>query len=540
MTGASGQARVDFWSVEGEPGEAARVLAAALSPEELLGQLFMMTYPGTEPSPLLFEWIRTRALGGIKVFGWNAEDTGLLARVVARVQEAAAASPHGIPPLVATDQEGGWIRHVKGGTSETPGAMAIGASGRPVDAYRAGLYIGRELSALGVTMNFAPTVDLATRPRSPIIGSRAFSDDPATVGALATAFYRGMDAAGVACTAKHFPGHGDTELDSHGILPVIDIDPATLWDRELVPYRMLAAEGIPAVMSGHLAYPRVSGDSTPASLSPALLEGYLRERIGFDGVVVTDDLFMSGAAISGGFAEACVRALEAGNDIIMISRTLGLDDRAWTRLLDKYREEPDFAARVRRSAERVLELKLRYLRPRGKSGVGPAPESERALRSDESKAFFLDLAARSATALPGWKGPLFPSEAGRVLLVGQYGDFFAEGSLAYPAAAWFRYSYSPADAPVAAELESLLSLAGRFDSIVLSVSNRAGEAYLEALADQGRKVWVVSSLSPAFSLGERRRAGGIAVYGYSRESFAAAFAALSGGIEPSGRLPFTP
>ncbi|HOX17355.1 MAG TPA: glycoside hydrolase family 3 N-terminal domain-containing protein, partial [Spirochaetales bacterium] len=109
---ASAQARVDFWNVEGEPEEAARVLAAALSPEELLGQLFMMTYPGTEPSPLLFEWIRRRALGGIKVFGWNAEDTGVLARVVARLQEAAAASPHGIPPLVATDQEGGWIRHV--------------------------------------------------------------------------------------------------------------------------------------------------------------------------------------------------------------------------------------------------------------------------------------------------------------------------------------------------------------------------------------------------------------------------------------------
>ncbi len=500
----------------------------------------MMTYPGTEPSPLLFEWIRRRALGGIKVFGWNAEDTGVLARVVARIQAAAAASPHGIPPLVATDQEGGWIRHVKGGTSETPGAMAIGASGRPIDAYRAGLYIGRELSALGVTMNFAPTVDLATRPRSPIIGSRAFSEDPVTVGALAAAFYRGMDAAGVACTAKHFPGHGDTELDSHGVLPVIDVDAETLWNRELVPYRMLAAEGVPAVMSGHLAYPRVAGDSTPASLSPALLEGYLRGRIGFDGVVVTDDLFMSGAAVAGGFAEACVRALEAGNDIIMISRTLELDDWAWTRLLREYRDDPAFAARVRRSAERVLELKLRYLRPRGKAGVGPAPESERALRTTESKAFFLDLAARSATALPGWTGPLRPSKAGRVLLVGQYGDFFAEGSLAYPDAAWFRYSYAPVNAPDPGELEALLALAGRFDSIVLAVSNPAGEAYLKALSAAGREVWVISSLSPAFALAGRRYSGGIAVYGYSRESFAAGFAALAGSIEPSGRLPFTP
>ncbi|HET7838627.1 MAG TPA: glycoside hydrolase family 3 N-terminal domain-containing protein, partial [Rectinemataceae bacterium] len=252
----------DFWAA-GKDEALASSLLERMGDVEVLGQLLMLAYPGSDPPPLLFDWIEARGLGGVKIFGWNAEDTDRLAVSVAALQRRALSSGEGIPLLLATDQEGGWIRHVKGATTVTPGNMAIGASGRPYDAYRSAFLIGRELAALGINMNFAPAVDLATRPKSQIIGPRAFSSDPMEAAALGAAFARGLAEAGIIATAKHFPGHGDTEQDSHGVLPVIMDDEKTLWNRELIPYRMLAAEGIPAVMSGHLSFPLITGDGSP-------------------------------------------------------------------------------------------------------------------------------------------------------------------------------------------------------------------------------------------------------------------------------------
>ena len=304
-----------FWSLEGvDQEQALDALLVDMSDEERLGQLFMLSYGGDVPTPLLYSWIRLRGLGGVKIFGWNADNTAKLGAAITAIQDAAARGPHDVPPFVATDQEGGWIRHVKGNTSITPGNMAIGASAWPSDSYRSALYIGTELSALGITMNFAPTVDLATRPDSTIIGSRAFSHDPLETAVLAAAWSRGMADAGVFATAKHYPGHGDTALDSHGILPVLNVDMETLWSRELVPYRILVAEGLPGIMSGHLAYPMITGSREPASLSSILIHEVLRGRIGYEGLVITDDLMMNGAASPGGLAESCERAIRAGND----------------------------------------------------------------------------------------------------------------------------------------------------------------------------------------------------------------------------------
>ncbi len=525
----------DFWSGGSDPS-AAESLLSRLSDEEVLGQIFMMAYPGTEPPALLFRWISERALGGVKVFGWNADDTEILARAIGRIQKAAEGTSHRIPPFVATDQEGGWIRHVKGSTSVTPGNMAIGASALPQDAYRSALYIGRELSALGITMNFAPTVDLALKPRSVIIGPRAFSDDPRATAVLAAAYVRGMEDAGVLPTAKHFPGHGDTELDSHGVLPVIPVDEPTLWDRDLVPYRLLAAEGLPGIMSGHLAYPRITGDRTPASLSKYFLTDMLRKRMGYEGLVVTDDLFMTGAYVPGGFPETCVRAVLAGNDILMISRILDFSDEAWRRLLGEYRSNPEFRKRVRESAVRVLRAKQTYLKPRGAAGVCPEEDGAR-LQDREARDFFADQAYRSATILEGAGLPLAPEAPGRVVLAGAFSDFFAEGLARYPRAEHFRFSYLADGEGLAAELESFRVRIRGARAVVVSVANSSSAAFADASARSGVPTYVVSVLSPAFALDALPVSGSVAVYSFSRESFAAAFAVLSGAMEARGILP---
>lgn len=525
-----------FWAQSGrDVDEAVATLLASMGPEQRLGQLFMMSYEGDEPTQLLHAWIKKRGLGGVKIFGWNTDSTARLAKAISAIQADASSSSLGVPPFIATDQEGGWIRHVKGGTSVTPGNMAIGASAWPSDAYWSAYYIGLELAALGINMNFAPTVDLATRPESAIIGPRAFSSDPSETGILAAAWVKGMEDAGVVAMAKHYPGHGDTALDSHGVLPVIDIDEATLWNRELVPYRLLAAEGLPGVMTGHLAFPKITGSREPASLSPKLVQGMLRDRIGFDGLVITDDLLMAGAYSPGGLPETAERAIRAGTDILMFSATLPLYDAAWERLLSLYAKDPSFRARVDESTARVLRAKVRWLLPKGLAGIGPNESPDAALRTAASRRFFLDQAARSATrfGLPG----TLPAAGARIAAAGPFPDFIDEARRRLPGASFFRFSYQPEAAPVEAELAAWKRQLAKADAAVVCVANPAGAAFARAAEDAGKRLYIVSALNPTHSFEFRDYATVVAVYSYAKESFKAAFAVLAGDIEAPGRLP---
>jgi beta-N-acetylhexosaminidase len=505
-----------------------------MSDEQVLAQTFMLGWVGAEPSPLIMDWIRERNIGGVKIFGWNTEDTRKLAETVGSLQKAALEGGFGIPLLVATDQEGGWIRHVKGATSETPGNMAIGASGFPRDAYLAGYYIGKELAVLGINMNFAPTVDLYTNSDSALIGPRAFGSDPVQAGILGAAFVRGQEAAGVIATAKHYPGHGDTDLDSHGVLPQINTPFETLWDRELVPYRLLAREGIPAIMSGHLAFPNTEAASTPASLSSWFLTGILRKRIGFKGLIITDDLMMNGATVSAGsLSRAAKQALMAGNDIIMLSKTPNLSDPVWTSLALAMKQESDFRSRVYDAARRVILTKLQYLR--GEKAVPYIPDLKKVdteLPDPEGPAFFLDLAARSVTVVKGTL-PLGAEKAGKVLLAGQFDEFFNAGKKAYPGAETYRYS-------LARGTWELIYFANQADTVIFCISDASDLILLRSLQNLGKKVIVFSVLSPAYLDQVLWVDGAIAVYSYAPESFVAGFSALLGRIPAQGKLPVPP
>jgi beta-N-acetylhexosaminidase len=516
----------------GSPRELARLISEEFSDEEALAQTFMLGWVGAEPSPLIMNWIQERGIGGIKIFGWNTEDTQKLARTVGELQNSALKTRYGIPLLIATDQEGGWVRHVKGSTSETPGNMAIGASGRPMDAYWSGYFIGKELAVLGINMNFAPTVDLYTNRDSSLIGSRSFGIDPVQAGILGAAFVKGQKAAGVIATAKHYPGHGDTDMDSHGVLPRINVPFEVLWNRELVPYRLMVKEELPAIMSGHLAFPHTRAGETPASLSSWFLIDVLRERMGYQGLVITDDLMMNGATVfSGSLSKAAKQALLAGNDIIMLSKTPSLYDPVWTFLLSSMEEDLLFRDRVRNAARRVLEVKFEYLR--GDHKVPFVPDLKKvaeALPDPEGAAFFLDLAARSVTIVKGGF-PLDAEAAGRVLLAGQYEDFFSAGKRAFPGAETFLYKSRPAT--------ELVRRARNADTEIFCLSDDSELSRLKSLRDTGKRIIVFSVLSPVYLDEVSWADGAVAVYSYARESFIAGFSAILGRISGEGRLPFS-
>jgi beta-N-acetylhexosaminidase len=522
---------VDF-NTPGNPQTIAEALVKAMSDEDALSQTFMFGWTGTSPSPQIMEWIRTRHIGGVKVFGWNTRNLESLAESIGAMQSASLAGPGKIPLLVATDQEGGMVRHVKDRTSDTPGNMAIGAAGFPEDAYKTGYYIGRELALLGINMNFAPVVDLATVRDSVLLGTRTFGEDPVQVGILGTAFMKGLLEAGIIGTAKHFPGHGGTSLDSHGTLPRIDADEKLLWERELIPYRMLTRGGLPAIMSGHLAFPRTPAGNEPASLAPWFLKDILRNRIGFQGMVITDDLRMYGAFLTTGSLVLTARqALLAGNDMILISSTPALNDELWINLLGLMKSDSAFRVRVREAAKRVLITKLTYLR--GEKAAPLVPDIGRVRREipdPEGQAFFQDLAARSVTVLKKGSLPLKPSEAGRVLLAGRYWNFIQTGRQAYRAAAVYSYEGMGNTA-------QLGNLAAAADTVIFCLENREDLRLIESLRYLNKRIVVFCLSSSPF----RDEIGWVdsaaALYSTSEKSFIAGFSVLLGRINEGAALP---
>ncbi|MEM6280736.1 MAG: beta-N-acetylhexosaminidase [Chloroflexota bacterium] len=229
----------------------------------------------------------------------------------------AAAVRGGQPtPLIGTDQESGQLQAVTHGATELPGMMALGATRSAELAKAAGRVLGTELLAMGVNLNFAPTVDVNINPNNPVIGIRAFGDDPALVADLGAAMIAGLQGTGVLATAKHFPGHGDTDADSHYRLPVVDVDRARLDAVELRPFRAAIAAGVAAILSAHVIYPALD-DKHPATTSQRVLTGLLRDELGFTGIAITDAMDMHAVAQFGA-AYGVRHAIEAGTDLVLL------------------------------------------------------------------------------------------------------------------------------------------------------------------------------------------------------------------------------
>lgn len=532
---------LDFWS-DLPNDQLAYEITEQMTDAELFSQILMFGWAGAEPSELLVQWVN-RGLGSVKVFGWNTDNIYQVAKSISSVQKSAYSTRFKIPLFVATDQEGGWIRHVKGDTSITPGNMAIGASGYPIDSWYSAYYISMEIKALGINMNFAPTVDLFTDHNSTIIGTRSFGDDPEKAGILGSAFVSGSLAAGVIPTVKHFPGHGDTSIDSHGRLPVINIDLETLKNRELIPYEYLIKENVPAVMSGHLSFPQIEPSGCPASLSRYFLTDLLRNQLGYKGLIITDDMTMVGAtSYAGSLSNAFRMAVEAGNDIILSSTTALLNESLWTKNLDLMSTDPEFREKVKDAAYRVIKVKLDYY----KSGNPIAPlypdanQIDNFVPNKDGEKFFIEQACRSVTATKKGTFPLTKSNGGRILLAGSLPGFFETGKAHYPEAGEFRFNYDIGPNETQWVIDNLPKTAAGYDTIVLCVSNENHKRIAEIFKNTNKKVIILSTMSPIIV--ENMNWVDSILLGYSwrcEYSLKAMVSALAGDYEPKGVLPYT-
>ena len=292
-------------------------------------------------------WVDSLGVGGLIVSVGSPLD---IAAKLNHLQSRAR-----IPLLVAADLEAGTAIRLVGGVA-FPTNMGVAAGGRDSDAYAMGRITAREARAVGIHLAFAPVADVNNNPANPIINVRSFGEDPRAVARFVAATVRGMEEHGLRATAKHFPGHGDTETDSHLALPTVPADWRRLDSLELVPFRAAVASGASAIMSAHLAFPGLGGGAKPGTLMPEVLTGVLRDSLGFQGLVVTDALDMGALVTAYGAGEAAVLALLAGADLLLQPAGAATAVGAIVRAVQAGRMSE---ARLDRSVARVLALKQR-------------------------------------------------------------------------------------------------------------------------------------------------------------------------------------
>ncbi len=323
-----------------------------------IGQLALVGFDGPSLAADVTALARAFDLGGVILFKRNVQAPDQVADLSAEVGRLAA----GLPLWVGVDQEGGRVARLRRPFTEWPPMGVLGRAGDEGLAERFGRALGAELAAVGVTWDFAPVMDVGTNQDNPAIGDRAFGDRAGLVARLGRAVIRGLQAEGVAACAKHFPGHGDTSVDSHHALPVVEHASERLREVELEPFRAAVDEGVASIMVGHLLVPALD-EERPATLSRRTID-WLRAELAFDGLVVTDDLSMRAISDTHGLADAAVGAVAAGCDVVLLCGTdADGQARAFEALIRAVEDGTLARSRVEDAMRRQREAKARFLAP---------------------------------------------------------------------------------------------------------------------------------------------------------------------------------
>jgi beta-N-acetylhexosaminidase len=530
----------------------ARATLAKLSLEEKVAQMVgvrasgLYRHPDSEDQQQIRREVQKLGVGSLVVFESEVET---LPRVLNELQELAK-----IPLLVSADMERGMAFRIRRGVVPLPYAMAVGASGSEDAARFMGEVTAREGRALGIHWALAPVADVNNNPANPVINIRSFGEDPERVGRLVGAFVAGVKSGGLLSTVKHFPGHGDTAVDSHMQLAQLPFERARLDAVELRPFRRAVESGVDSVMLGHIAVPALDPSGAPATLSHPMATDLLRRDLRFEGLVVTDALEMEGvrAAWTG---EAAVRAVNAGADLILLPPQTGVAIQAITRAV----REGDIALeRIDASVLRILEAKerlglhrTRRVDPAGiKKAVGRPEDVERALA-----------VARSSITVVRNEGGLLPLKAEerlRILHLVMSSDARVDGMViqGIPEAELEARRVPTETMSLGPEVseataERILDRSAGFTHVLASAFVRVGAfrgnadmseahaALLEGLVSAGRKVIVVSYSSPYLLRQLPAVPAYVCSYGWVETSQRAAVSALFGEHPVTGRLPVT-
>jgi beta-N-acetylhexosaminidase len=515
----------------------ARTISAAAA----VGGLFMIGFEGVDASNAPLEIVQH--LAGAVLFARNIASAEQTRALAGSLRDAA---PPGTPLVVAIDQEGGPVSRIATFGTPYPAAMALGAADDTTLTQAVYRTMGDELASLGVTLDFAPVADVNCNPRNPVIGVRSFGEDPGKVGEHVAAAIAGLHAAGVGATAKHFPGHGDTDVDSHRAVPVVRHDGARLRRVELPPFRAAIESGVDAVMSAHVALPAIDESGVPATLSSAALHDLLRNELQFGGVICSDCMEMQAIASNFDPGEAAIASLAAGADLLLYSSSLDVSGRAMQAVADAVRDGRLDRKRIDASLERIAALRRKYGGARI-SSAGSAQSADARLRQ------MADAAARAVTVVRDPQGvlPLRSDEARRVFVAQFAGPALAKRAGTGKQSTAFGKTLARVHAktseqirsldPAGHEYKQLLMAAGSSD-VVIAIARSAWRHPLQAqaladLALGGMPLIVIAAREPYDANVAPADAAVIATYWDDDVSLEAAAHVVLGDRAAQGKLP---
>ena len=519
--------------------------------EEQIGQLFVVGFSGTAPVQEIIAMISQYHVGGVILFSRNIQDTQQVLDLTGSLQDIAKAAGHRYPLFIAIDQENGTVQRLGKSATQFPGNMALGAIASEQVAHDIALATGREMRALGLNMNFAPVVDVNNNPANPVIGVRSFGENPQEVARLAAAAVRGYREAGVIATLKHFPGHGDTAVDSHLSLPTLPFSLERLENVELMPFRSGTEAGAESVMSAHIAFPAITEQpDVPATLSPAIIRGLLREKLGFDGVAISDCLEMQAVADTVGIARGSVLALQAGIDLVLISHLYPRQQSGIEAVIEAVQSGELPYETIRLAVERVLKLKSQRLSwenlPAGAvpSWVGGAEHRQLRDRAYELSTTLV----RNDDALV----PLHLQSAERIVVLSSTKDMRTQAEDRQYSTAHFvediRHYHEnvermtiPADMTAQEAYEQVLAATRATDLILMVTVNAHLDAQqaalMRSLLPSARRVIGLAVGIPYDLLAFPQLRTYLVTYEATDPALAAAAKVLFGQVEPKGHLP---
>ena len=472
----------------------------------------------------------------------NVKDPNQIAGLSNGIQKVATKQRAGIPLLISTDQEQGLVARVNEPATQFPGNMALGATRNTDYAKQAAQITGEELRAMGINQDFAPDADVNVNPENPVIGIRSFGSEPGLVGEMTASQVAGYQNKNVAATAKHFPGHGDTDTDSHTGLPIINHSKEEIEKIDLPPFRSAINSGADAIMTAHIVVPALDDSEQPATLSKPILTGVLREELGYKGVVVTDALNM-GALQRFGEDKVPVEAIKAGADVLLMPPKM---DVAYNAVLDAVRSGEIPEKRIDESLKRILKLKQ-------KQGLFKNPyvdESavDNVVGTPQHKAVAKAMTNETITLIKNDGGTLpLQKNSGEKALITGYGATFSGQNAVNELAQGSQQRGVAADAfetglkPDDAKISEAVARAQRSDLVVVTTgwasAYEGQQKLVKALLETGKPVVVAAVANPYDIAYFPEAKAYVATYGFRPVSMEALSGMLFGEVNPSGKLP---
>lgn len=509
--------------------------------EHRVAQMFMVTLHGSQLTEVGRDFLQEWQPGGVVLFTSNTGTPSALTRLTNAYQETIIAAG-GPPLLIAIDQEGGLVQRLTeaDGFTALPNPHVITASATSDMPERIGQLVAQELAAVGINMNLAPVGDMETNRENPIIRLRSFGNDPAISGEALAGYVRGLQSENVLATLKHFPGHGDTQEDSHVELPVVRHDRARLDAVEIAAFRQPIDAGAAVVMMAHIWYPALEPEANiPASLSHAVVTDLLRDELGFEGLIMTDAMDMDAIDTRFSYGDAAVRAVKAGVDIITAGPGVSLarQNEMMNAVVEAVQQGEISEARINESVERILRTKAEY----GLMDWQALSVDDAAQRVDqEGHTAFLDELFRASVTLAYDKQgliPLQPDQAVTVIFLATRYQIQHECSLYHDNIRWLAIS----DAPGASEIMAAQEAAANADAVVVFTQNAISNPQQQALVNAlpAEKTIATAIFSPYDWQTYPDVSAYITTYSPMRPAVPAACALLFGAIPPQGQLAVT-